>query len=54
MSYKGNDLELRTPYAPGAGEDGEGQTSWSLLPELGRDGPIPVDVNGAGLLQRRL
>jgi hypothetical protein len=44
MSYKGNDLELRTPYAPGAGEDGDAQTSWSLLPELGRDGPIPVDV----------
>jgi Clp amino terminal domain, pathogenicity island component len=44
MSYKGNDLELRTPYAPGAGEDGDGQASWSLLPELGRDGPIPVDA----------
>jgi hypothetical protein len=44
MSYKGNDLELRTPYAPGGGEDGEAQASWSLLPELGRDGPIPVDA----------
>ncbi len=43
MSYKGNDLELRTPYAPGGGEDADAQTSWSLPPELGRDGPIPVD-----------
>ena len=43
MSYKGNDLELRIPYAPGAGEHADAQTSWSLLPELGRDGPIPVD-----------
>lgn len=44
MSYKGNDLELRTPYVPGGGgEDSDAQTSWSLLPELGRDGPIPVD-----------
>jgi hypothetical protein len=44
MSYKGNDLDLRTPYAPGTGEDAEAQTSWSLLPQLGRDGPIPVDA----------
>jgi hypothetical protein len=43
MSYKGGDLELRTPQAPNAGEDAAGQTGRSQLAELGRDGPIAVD-----------
>src|SRR4029079_4922001 len=42
MSYKGRDLDLRTPHAPGVSEDAAGQAGWSL-PMPGRDGPIPVD-----------
>jgi hypothetical protein len=41
MSYKGNDLDLRTPYA--VGEEVGGQPSLSFLPDVGREGPIPVD-----------
>ena len=43
MSYKGRDLDLRTPHAPGVSEDAAGQAGWSLPPVPGRDGPIPVD-----------
>ena len=43
MSYKGSDLDLRTPYALGVSEDAAGQAGWSLPPMPGRDGPIPVD-----------
>lgn len=44
MAYKGSDLDLRTPYGHGAGEDAGPQMGWPLFPELGRDGPIPVDA----------
>jgi hypothetical protein len=43
MSYKGNDLYLRTPYAYDGYEDGAAQASLSLLAEPGREGPITVD-----------
>jgi hypothetical protein len=43
MSYKGNDLDLRTPYAVGVGEEVGGQQGLSFLQDVGRDGPIPVD-----------
>lgn len=45
MSYKGSDLELRTPHAQSASEDAGAQVSWSFLPEAGREGPIPVDLS---------
>lgn len=43
MSYKGRDLDLRTPHAPGVNEDAAGQAGWTLPPASGREGPIPVD-----------
>lgn len=43
MSYKGRDLDLRTPYAPGAGADADGQVSWVFRSDAGREAPIPVD-----------
>ena len=48
MSYKGNDLDLRAPYAPhgrdaNGSEEAGASASWSMPPEHGRDGPIPVD-----------
>jgi hypothetical protein len=44
MAYKGSDLDLRTPYGHGATEEAGPQMGWPLFPELGRDGPIPVDA----------
>ena len=43
MSYKGRDLDLRTPQGPGGSEEMSTLAGWSLPPALGRDGPIPVD-----------
>jgi hypothetical protein len=43
MAYKGIDLDLRTPLGQGGVEDAGPQMGWPLFPELGRDGPIPVD-----------
>ncbi len=43
MSYKGRDLDLRTPYAQGVSEETGAHTNWSLPPPVGRDGPILVD-----------
>lgn len=43
MSYKGRDLDLRTPHAPGVSEDAAGQAGWTLPPASGREGPIAVD-----------
>ena len=41
MSYKGNDLDLRTPY--GLADEAGAQPGLAFLPDVGRDGPIPVD-----------
>lgn len=41
MSYKGNDLDLRTSYGPA--DDVAAQPSLAVLPDLDRNGPIPVD-----------
>lgn len=43
MSYKGRDLDLRTPHVPGVSEDATGQAGWTMPPASGREGPIPVD-----------
>ena len=43
MSYKGRDLDLRTPYAQGVSEETGAHTNWSLPPPVGREGPILVD-----------
>lgn len=55
MLYKGNDLDLRAPYArPGrdgtgsqasseASSEASGEARWKPRPEPGRGGPIPVD-----------
>ena len=41
MSYKGNDLDLRTPY--GLPDEVAAQPGLAFLPDVGRDDPIPVD-----------
>jgi hypothetical protein len=43
MSYKGRDLDLRTPYASGASEEAGAQAGWSMPAVSGREGTIPVD-----------
>lgn len=41
MSYKGNDLDLRTPYV--LADEGAALPGLTVLPDVARDGPIPVD-----------